>query len=75
MNIIKKIGIINRGIKFAGNIKKHLENNTLKEKLKIWIEDEIAHLKELADIIPNLKPEIEFFISEIKKLFQCEKKK
>lgn len=75
MNIFKKIGIINRGIKFIGNIKKHFENNSLTEKLKMWIEGEIAHLKELAEIIPNLKPEIEYFISEIKKLFKCEKKK
>lgn len=75
MNIFKKIGIINRVIKFVNNIKNHLENNDIDDKIKTWIEDEIKHFKGLSDIIPNLKPEIEFFISEIKKLFKCEKKK
>ena len=74
MNIFKKIGIINRVIKFINNVKKHYENSTVDDRAKKCVENFINSIKEFGTLAPELKPEAEWIISEIKKIIGCKNK-
>ena len=69
MNIFKKIGIINRVIKFINNVKKHYETSTVDDKAKKCVENLINSIKEFGNLTPEFKPETEWLIGEIKKIF------
>ena len=67
MNIFKKISLINRILKLVKDLKKYLNDNKITKEIKEKIENVINAVKELGNVFPELKAEIEDIIEIIKK--------
>jgi len=67
MNIFKKISLINRILKLVKDLKKYLNDNKITKEIKEKIENVINAVKELGNVFPELKAEIEDIIEIIRK--------
>lgn len=67
MNIFKKISLINRILKLVKDLKKHLNDNKITKEIKEKIENVINAVKDLGNLFPELKAEIEDIIEIIRK--------
>lgn len=67
MNIFKKISLINRILKLIKDLKKYLNDNKITKEIKEKIENVINAVKELGNVFPELKAEIEDIIDIIRK--------
>ena len=67
MNIFKKISLINRILKLVKELKKHFDKNTITKEIKEKMETAINAFKDLANIVPECKAEIEEIVEIIKK--------
>lgn len=67
MNIFKKISLINRILKLVKDLKKYLNDNKITKEIKEKIENVINAVKDLGNVNPKLKTEIENIIELIKK--------
>lgn len=67
MNIFKKISLINRILKLVKDLKKYLNDNKITKEIKEKIENVINAVKDLGNLFPELKAEIEDIIEIIRK--------
>lgn len=67
MNIFKKISLINRILKLIKDLKKYLNDNKITKEIKEKIENVINAVKDLGNVSPELKAEIEDIIEIVKK--------
>ena len=67
MNIFKKISLINRILKLIKDLKKYLNDNKITKEIKEKIENVINAVKDLGNLFPELKAEIEDIIEIVKK--------
>lgn len=67
MNIFKKISLINRILKLTKELKKHFDNNIITDNIREKVENAIKAIKDLGDVLPNFKAEIDAIIAIIEK--------
>ena len=67
-NFFKNLGLAKRIINFIGEVKKHYETSTVDDKIKDLIGRQFDIIKEIGNLIPELKPEVAFIVAGIKKI-------
>ena len=67
MNIFKKISLANKVLKLINDLKKHFNSNNITKEIKEKVENLINAIKDIGNVIPEVKAEIEEIIEILKK--------
>lgn len=67
MNIFKKISLANKILKLINDLKKHFNANNITKEIKEKVENLINAVKDIGNVIPECKAEIEEIIDILKK--------
>ena len=67
MNIFKKLSLANKIGKLIKDLKKHFDKNVITDEIRNKVENAINALKDLGNVVPEVKQEIEEIVEIIKK--------